>query len=941
MNAVCHRSSLLLPLLLPLVTAAVGRRKRRGPPSNFLQVLQREVNASQVVDDDLLVQLQMHSVLRNFQLVRVQSGRARALSPTKPLLWVYNPSILDEDNLFVKLSPFSLCHPNSTSLSAPAETMAAAFSKALLKARFVVWVQRRHLPQHSPAYRIRHVVPHAEDGRPFRVGGRVHVLFTRKAWVRGAGLVKRMWVAQLEPTFAERKLTLRNGSMNEANWLPIEADAADDEETSIFRGETSISRGEASPSIYVLYAVCPRTVLRCRIGSGACTVAFRAVGLVPCGNPLLHGGSQLVRVSDGTMNGTSWLVGVAHHKRYQPTDGGEGMHVSFYYTHVLFWLSARPPFAMLGLSPYFRLPAYFHSPLDRVQFCAGAAVDAAGEAMVLTYGVADCVSMALRLPLPTVRRLILGADRSQQVLGRSHVMLGQRLHAASQPATSGSHPLLPAGVRTGTGVHDDTAQRTLRARIDSDGRRLRRRLSLLVAPRPALTTNATAGISRRRLLSPNSLPAAHLPDADANDGSSTATRISEAPQVARHRGGSSSCEGSRMNVVEESGDEDGSRALARHFAVVIQGPLLPFTRGALQFYLSSMLPASVSPLSPAVVFAHSNGTCTTAEAVAHLRTLARAHSTSFGYVLSRPPPSAGINERNVLREAAFHGTCYAMRRWKARYVLLHRADGSFGRLSSAMASLARLVERWPPLVVAPPSTEASGRSAGAQPPTLAPASVEWEPAPPPEVLRRGRLGFCPFQTQLTSFYGPFHLDTMCVFGKAEDVLRFSSPHNPLYQRTRAASTSFEPALAAARLAGGGRRSCHTPGGESDNGALWVGWDAQQYPALLPPPLSTQALLRERAFILDPAEWSFAAIRGGKLPEGVQLRWPLDPRLFGYRSPGPEATALAPYSAIALCERRRGEGGAGLYDCDTGLPDVSNQTDTPSWPCPPAHVRCAS
>ena len=54
-------------------------------------------------------------------------------------------------------------------------------------------------------------------------------------------------------------------------------------------------------------------------------MAFRAVGLEPCGNPLLHGGSQLVRVSDGTMNGTSWLVGVAHHKRYQPTDGGEGM----------------------------------------------------------------------------------------------------------------------------------------------------------------------------------------------------------------------------------------------------------------------------------------------------------------------------------------------------------------------------------------------------------------------------------------------------------------------------------------------------------------------------------------------------------------------------------------------------------------------------------------
>ena len=187
-----------------------------------------------------------------------------------------------------------------------------------------------------------------------------------------------------------------------------------------------------------------------------------------------------------------------------------------------------------------------------------------------------------------------------------------------------------------------------------------------------------------------------------------------------------------------------------------------------------------------------------------------------------------------------------------------------------------------------------------------------QPPPRDAPLRpEGRVGVCPFQLQLTDFYGRFHLDDHCIFGRSAAVLRFWSLDNPFYN---ASLPYYVPPVASSV-----QSACRVPGPESENGQLWVAQDEAERGA--PSPRDTRALVVERMWVIDPEQWGYICTRDTP-PNRAAL--PLDPRRYGFRRP-PNA-ARTPFGVLNLCQRS-----SGRYDC-ANTADVRNRTDAPNWGC---------
>lgn len=191
------------------------------------------------------------------------------------------------------------------------------------------------------------------------------------------------------------------------------------------------------------------------------------------------------------------------------------------------------------------------------------------------------------------------------------------------------------------------------------------------------------------------------------------------------------------------------------FAIVIKGPLLPFTRRLIHYYLERAIDRSTT----AVVFSHNTGTCAVNETRHFLEAVHREHANHFAWELAPPPPHLGYGYRNAQREACARGASLALARWRVSYILVHRADSSLQRVAG-LEDLAAVVRNFPRSdpgdsgrigVGGGVGGGGFGRGGG---------------------LFRGRLGFLPYQTQLTDFYGRFHLDDHVVFGRAADVVHF-------------------------------------------------------------------------------------------------------------------------------------------------------------------------
>ena len=369
----------------------------------------------------------------------------------------------------------------------------------------------------------------------------------------------------------------------------------------------------------------------------------------------------------------------------------------------------------------------------------------------------------------------------------------------------------------------------------------------------------------------------HAPDA-TNESFGTRAPSCEEPEASRCDGGSQA-----EAAAGDHGESQGAAPRTIIHAIVIKGPLLPFTRLVLRYYLERLF---VGRARAGVVFSHNNASACD-DARRFLNALQQAHPETFAHVLAPPPPRQGIGYRNSQREAAAHGIALAARRWRdLEYIMVHRPDAAF-QDDRTLTSLASVLQRSPPL--------------------LAPAGPTW-----------GRLGFCPFQTQLIDAYGKYHLDDHCVFGRVEPMARFWSLDNPLYRRELPASTELPDG---ARPPSGG---CAVPGPESENGQLWVGWAAREGVAA---PSSTLALLAERAFVINPSAYEYVALRNHPARRTESLRLPLDVHLFGNFRTSSQSTPLR------LCMRR-----AHTFDCSSLALNASFEgRELPAWPCPDPDV----
>ena len=892
--AVVLRSLLLLQLHKCATRTA---REPPHPPSPFKAAF-RDLDSTPILDELTLARLQAHPALAPFDIVSFE-GTSRVprghTDQQHRMQYAYNPAILDEDNVWVKLSPYSLCYPNASNRSASGEVQAATFGGQNLHKRFTVWLQRNRSHAADRSYHVRHVTSHAEDARPFRIDGQVHMLFTRKAWYRRIGLRKRIWLATFEPMYREVQLQYAEASADEANWVPIE------------------SRAAGAGAFFVSYALCPHIVLRCEASNGRCVEAHRS-GHLDCHDTLLRGGTQLVRVRvGGSYNGgngaeerdgdltageTEWLVAVAHRKQYRPmgTGGRDGMFIAFQYAHALLWFQPSPPFAIVDTTEYFSLPPFFGTMLDGVQFCAGALVD--NRQLVLTYGVADCVALRVSIPLDVIASLIQNASWR---CTHNCVDLAQTRHLRVGSPSKRLRPdvTAPTGLRS-------TGQATLGSSLAlgnaSNAVHTAGRLPELATAGSAASSAALPMTAASDLLVPSSRTEDDsMPDED----SMLRGALAFAPQspFAASLGGSES-----PQAILTVGTPTAEARLT--YAVVIKGPLQPFTRAALSYYLAS--PGGVDRTTTAVVFSHNTGSCATNSTTNFLSQLVVEHAGSFGVVLTRPPPHRGVGFRNYQREACYFGALYAVRRWRVEYILMHRADGAFQKVRLALPGLALLLSSLPS---------------------------------PPARLTGGRLGWCPYQTQLTDYYGRYHLDDHCTFGPATAFLRFFSPYNPFYRRSLKVSTRLPKAMLS-HLGAPLRRACSVPGPEAENGVLWAMWDAYEHPEDLPLPNSTQALIFERGAIFDPAEYEHVVTRDHALPQGKSL--PVNPRAYTFRAPGRLAAARAPYGAFTVCVRRSltvfnapSNATLKIYECPASAAEVHNQIGTPSWPCPDSavHTNC--
>ena len=298
---------------------------------------------------------------------RFEWVRDGALAASLPA-YVFNPSILDEDNLLLRVSSFSMCSMNAS--ATPADIKQNFRAAGAVPFSLTVWLHRRES--------VRGLIPNSEDARPFRLQGHVHAVFKRVYSPR----LKRMWLAQLEPTYREVMLNFSEQRRIEMNWSPF----------------------VVNDTLYFSYTLCPHTVLRCDPHSGACTRAYESAPDGGCPGyqgadgksrtpSAMHGGSQLVHARG--IDGSDKLLGAAHFKLYKPV---RGLGMPWWYLTVFYTYDGSPPFGLRGVSRPFLLPTPFGNAYqDRVQFAAGLAlVD--GSRYVLTYGAGDCAAMAVSLP---------------------------------------------------------------------------------------------------------------------------------------------------------------------------------------------------------------------------------------------------------------------------------------------------------------------------------------------------------------------------------------------------------------------------------------------------------------------------------------------------------------------------------------------------------------
>ena len=169
-----------------------GSEAHEIKPGNEAARTLATLTAHPILTLDLLALLQARPEFAGVSLVHIDpsSHQPQLLSkivqsvepsgrPKRPVYFVYNPSILDASNWFVKVSSFAHCSIGSRNFTLR--------NRVHNGARWVVWLHRST---------VRMVIANAEDPSALRIGGRIHMLFTRRR-----GHSSAMHLARLEPQF--------------------------------------------------------------------------------------------------------------------------------------------------------------------------------------------------------------------------------------------------------------------------------------------------------------------------------------------------------------------------------------------------------------------------------------------------------------------------------------------------------------------------------------------------------------------------------------------------------------------------------------------------------------------------------------------------------------------------------------------------------------------
>lgn len=327
---------------------------------------------------------------------------------------VYNPSTLQpmSEGMLLKVAAFSYCMNE-------ADRMRVA-RRGSFTTQAVWW--------RGGAIQWR--MAHAADARGLTVGGRRWVIFHRY-WHRGAEAppeaqrpppcrtkashaptcpltcrsVGAMYIAELNATNTTAvALRHRRAACVEKNWIPWTPD-----------GRTLLLTQQLEPHV----------VLRCNQLSGRCLRTISLLNRCPAqlawgcaarhggcqpGSTTPRGGTPLVEVRPGL------LVGVAH--MWHPIRSVQtAFSVRRRYMHAFYAVRPWPPYCVTNVSRWFRFADEFGDERDFIQMALGAALLPATDELLVTYGVADCVPMRLRLPVRRVLTLLQGTHDEATTVG--------------------------------------------------------------------------------------------------------------------------------------------------------------------------------------------------------------------------------------------------------------------------------------------------------------------------------------------------------------------------------------------------------------------------------------------------------------------------------------------------------------------------------------------
>ena len=354
----------------------------------------------------------------------------RTVSVRQPHRFLFNPAVLDDANIFFKLSDLSKCgletgefveahqwtceaaerttvwvgtdigsdpsidhgarrvrhrgkveHTREDTL-APAEPRRLQFSSQVgrptdqrgVSQGLGPWRGDRATMGGGGRFVVRGVFPRAEDARVVRLGRRIHLLFTRKgSYDRTLNkCTHSMHIGTIDDDSGQYKEVAvhgkRMGKM-EKSWMPF-----------TWNG-----------SLYAYHTLCPPRVLRCDPDTGSCADVHHTARAPPGCDGGLRGGSAFVRAHGA-------LLGVAHRTHYMKSSMRRvtSIGASLFYQHHLIRVQGEPPFMLLNVSAPFIFPRLFQTSADWIQFCVGLALDS--ERAEISYGVGDCAAMAVTMP---------------------------------------------------------------------------------------------------------------------------------------------------------------------------------------------------------------------------------------------------------------------------------------------------------------------------------------------------------------------------------------------------------------------------------------------------------------------------------------------------------------------------------------------------------------